>query len=78
MYAGIIFDLDQTLVDSTISEQHRRMRNWHVVYSLIPRYKMYDGISEVFTHISKNGLRTCIVTTSQRTLCNFVSVKVLC
>ena len=66
MYKGIIFDLDQTLIDTSISESHRKLRNWSVVYSLIPKFKIYDGINDVFVSIRKNGVRTCIVTTGQR------------
>lgn len=66
MYKGIIFDLDQTLIDTSIAESHRKLRNWSVVYSLIPRFKIFEGIDDVLASIRKHGLRTCIVTTGQR------------
>lgn len=66
MFEGYIFDLDQTLVDSTISEPYRKSRNWQMVYSLIPKFKLYDGVSEILNIIRKEGIRTCIVTTAQR------------
>lgn len=51
---GVIFDLDLTLVDSTIAEGARRQRDWQRVYSLIPQFKLYPGIEEVFQHIRNN------------------------
>lgn len=63
----IIFDLDLTLVDTTIVEQARHERNWQLAYSLIPRCKLYDGMNEVMEIIRKYNLKTCIVSTSPRT-----------
>ena len=64
MIQGLIFDLDQTLVDSSIAEAYRSGRNWQKVYSLIPEFEVYSGFQEVFSFIQKKGIRTCIVTTS--------------
>ena len=36
---GVIFDLDQTLIDSSIAETERKRRNWKGVYELIPKFK---------------------------------------
>lgn len=63
----IIFDLDLTLIDTTIVEQARHERNWQLAYSLIPRCTMYEGISEVLDIIQKFNIPTCIVSTSPRT-----------
>lgn len=63
----IIFDLDLTLVDTTIVEQARHERNWQLAYSLIPQCKLYDGMDEVMEIIRKYNLKTCIVSTSPRT-----------
>lgn len=65
-YKGIIFDLDQTLVDTSISEIYRNQRNWGVVYSLIPKFKVYEGVEDVLAQIISTGIKTCIVTTGQR------------
>lgn len=54
---GIIFDLDLTLVDSTIAENARSRRDWTLVYSLIPRFVLYPGIEEVFQFIRSNRQR---------------------
>jgi phosphoglycolate phosphatase-like HAD superfamily hydrolase len=66
MYKGVIFDLDQTLVDSSISEIHRKRCDWQLVYSLIPQFKIYFGLTRVFEVFQSKGIRTCIVTTGQR------------
>ena len=63
----IIFDLDLTLVDTTIVEQARHERNWQLAYSLIPKCKLYEGMDEVLAIIRKNNIYTCIVSTSPRT-----------
>ena len=36
MKKAVIFDLDLTLVDSSLSESARRIRDWKTVYTLIP------------------------------------------
>lgn len=63
---GIIFDLDLTLVDSTIAEDARSHRDWFLVYSLIPRFFLYPGIDEAFQFIRSNRHRyiVSIVSTS--------------
>lgn len=64
---SIIFDLDLTLVDTTVCEQARHDRNWQLAYSLIPQCTLYDGISEVLEIIRKHGIKASIVSTSPRT-----------
>lgn len=63
---GIIFDLDQTLVDSNIAEEERQKRNWNEVYSMIPFFRLYDGFNEVFKFIKENEIKVCIVTNSPK------------
>lgn len=63
----IIFDLDLTLVDTTVVEQARHERNWQLAYSLIPMCTMYEGMDEVMEIIRKYNLQACIVSTSPRT-----------
>ena len=62
----IIFDLDLTLVDTTIVEPARHDRNWNLAYSLIPQCTVYEGLEDVFAIIRKYGIKTCIVSTSPR------------
>ena len=63
----IIFDLDLTLVDTTICEEARHQRNWQLAYSLIPQCNLYEGMEEIFSIIRKHSIPTCIVSTSPRT-----------
>lgn len=61
---GIIFDLDLTLVDSTIAEEARSRRDWQRVYSLIPQFKLYPGMEEVFRRIRMNRHRLVVAIVS--------------
>lgn len=61
---NVIFDLDLTLVDSSIAEDERKNRNWSRVYALIPEFYIYDGLNEVFRFIRLNTIRVCIVSTA--------------
>ena len=63
----IIFDLDLTLVDTTLVESARHERNWTLAYSLIPQCALYDGIENVLNVIRRNNIDACIVSTSPRT-----------
>lgn len=68
----LIFDLDQTLFNTSIAEPHRKARNWSHVYSLIPEMEMYTGMKDVFEHIHNNKSRVAIVTSSPRPYCEKV------
>lgn len=58
---NVIFDLDMTLVDSSIAESARKQRNWPLVYSMIPSFTLYSGMGEVFDFIRNNNIRVAIV-----------------
>ena len=62
----VIFDLDLTLVDTTVVEQARHDRNWSLAYSLIPNCVVYDGMAKIFDVIRKHNIDTCIVSPSPR------------
>lgn len=61
---AVIFDLDQTLVDSTAALALRRQRRWPQVYGLIPQFSLYENISDVLALVEELRLRTAIVTAS--------------
>lgn len=61
---SVIFDLDLTLVDSSIAEEARQGRNWPLVYSLIPQFTLYDGLKDVFDFIRNAGIEAAIVSTA--------------
>jgi len=69
---SIIFDLDQTLLDTSPAEVHRNARKWPLAYAAIPNFKSYEGISEVFTYINEKGVNSCIVTNSPSSYCKKV------
>lgn len=62
----IIFDLDLTLVDTTLAEPFRSKRNWEGAYSVLPQCSVYEGLTAIFDVIRKYGINTCIVSTSPR------------
>lgn len=55
MKKGIIFDLDQTLVDSNVAKPYRSAHNWSIVYSLIPKFILYEAYDKVFEFIRDNN-----------------------
>lgn len=59
-----VFDLDQTLVDSTCALALRKVRAWSQVYPLIPRFRLYSGIQQLLELIS--GFPIAVVTNSPR------------
>jgi phosphoglycolate phosphatase-like HAD superfamily hydrolase len=69
---NLIFDLDQTLVDSRIAESLRKKGSWGDVYQLIPQFIMYDGMREVLDFVEANNIKYCIVTTSPTPYCSRV------
>lgn len=69
---GLIFDLDQTLVDSSMAEVARSHRQWQRVYSLIPSFFVYDRIIEVIQCINSKQIPFAIVTSAPETYCNKV------
>lgn len=66
MIKGVIFDLDLTLVDTTLLENARKTRNWHEAYRLIPYTSIYAGIQKVLDYINAQGIKMAIVSSSPR------------
>lgn len=67
-----IFDLDQTLVDSSIAEQYRNRGQWTTVFSLIPKFNIYEGIDDVFRILHEKKEKICVVTSSPEGYCKGV------
>lgn len=61
---ALIFDLDQTLIDSRHIEHLRRSRQWSIVYQKIPTILTYDGINEVLSFTKDKGIKLAIVSSS--------------
>ena len=66
MVTNLIFDLDNTLVDTSLALSARRRRAWQEVYSLIPQFSLYEGIKELCDLIRDCHFNTCIVSTSPK------------
>lgn len=64
---GLIFDLDMTLVDSSIAENARKNRRWGDVYNLIPQFTLYEGMEEVFDYIRSHGYGVALVSSAPST-----------
>jgi HAD superfamily hydrolase (TIGR01509 family) len=67
-----IFDLDQTLVDSSAVEALRKARQWREIYPRIPTLKTYDGVLQIITRLRSAGIATAIVTSSPYSYCSKV------
>ena len=50
-----IFDLDQTLVDSSLLESMRSSRNWKEVLSNLDLVKPVAGVTEFLTSLKSQG-----------------------
>ena len=69
---SIIFDLDQTLINSSSASALRDKRNWSAVYNQIPKFETYEGIAEALKYLADNKMQYCIVTASPSTYCHKV------
>lgn len=72
MITGIIFDLDQTLIESNQAYPLRKNRNWEAVYKIIPNLYPYPEISELIKELKSFNFLICIVTSSPRKYCELV------
>ena len=69
---GLIFDLDLTLVDSSIAEKYRKTGDWRKVYQLIEKFTIYDGIYDLLTFAERLKVPIVIVTSSPSNYCQKV------
>ncbi|KQT58126.1 MULTISPECIES: HAD family hydrolase [unclassified Aureimonas] len=60
----IIFDFDQTLVDTSTVEHLRAVRNWKGVMAQAATLQVYPGIDELLSALHKAGHILAIVTKS--------------
>jgi HAD superfamily hydrolase (TIGR01549 family) len=65
---GIIFDLDQTLIDSSEIEHLRRARNWPSVYQNLFLTRVYDGLSEMISDLTSK-YKIAVVTSGPSSYC---------
>lgn len=69
---AIIFDLDQTLIDSSAAEHLRSKRKWEDVYKMIPKLAPYEGIPELLKELEARLIPYGIVTSSPSSYCSRV------
>jgi len=63
---GVIFDLDETLVDTRVLTQFRDERKWSKAIRLLSKTIVYPGIKEMLDELYTAGVSTGIVTSSPR------------
>lgn len=66
MSQNLIFDLDLTLVDTSMLEELRNARNWQEVYKHIHETHLYTGMATVFKKIRQIKAQVAIVTSSPK------------
>lgn len=67
---GVIFDLDQTLIESHTAEQYRKARKWDIVYGMVPKLVPFEGIHELLSELNLNSIPYGIVTSSPTSYCS--------
>lgn len=67
MIKGVIFDLDQTLVNSSALEEYRSKRDWQYTYNNLHLTNLFDGIQEMLNYVTENNVKIAIVTNSPGT-----------
>lgn len=60
----IIFDFDQTLVDTSPVEALRAARRWRDMMAQAPKLRVYDGIGDLLAALHAKGQKLAIVTKS--------------
>lgn len=69
---AVIFDLDQTMVDSSSAAQLRRNGAWPRVYPLIRNFLVYDGMHDLIKLLHTHNVPMCVVTSSPESYCRRV------
>ncbi len=69
MNASVIFDLDQTLIDSSGLEVLRKRRDWDQVYKSLHKIEEYQSVSEILNTLNQNSIKIIIITTSPSAYC---------
>lgn len=62
--AGVIFDLDDTLVDTALLRPFRDRRDWSGAKRSVARSTLYEGIAATLNELAANGVPFALVTNS--------------
>src|SRR6478736_5563653 len=73
---SIIFDLDQTLVDSSALEPFRRAQLWDEVIARLGQVTLYPGIGDLWQQCRASNLRIAVVTASPLNVCQTVLAQI--
>jgi HAD superfamily hydrolase (TIGR01509 family) len=71
-FRAVVFDLDQTLIDSSAAEPLRKAREWSRVYPIIPRFPVYPGIADILAWLKASKIPVGIATSSPEAYCKRV------
>lgn len=69
---AVIFDLDQTLIDSSSAAEFRDRRDWDTAKRMVPQLPVYAGISNIFAMLHTLKIPVGIATSSPAPYCNTV------
>jgi HAD superfamily hydrolase (TIGR01549 family) len=69
---GILFDLDNTIVATSVASKELKEERWSDAEKLIPRFKLFDGIRELFDFLQQYNICTGVVSTSPKEYCKKV------
>lgn len=70
---ALILDFDHTLFNTDADREVRKNskdKDWDLIYSKIPEYRLYDGWREVFAWAKDNNIKIGIVSTAKTELIN--------
>lgn len=68
---ALILDFDHTLFNTDADREVRKnskVKDWDLIYSKIPEYKLYDGWHEVFSIAKARGVKIAIISTAKKEL----------
>jgi HAD superfamily hydrolase (TIGR01662 family) len=67
---AVLFDLDFTLIDSSLIAHLRQTHQQQTVYQMIPQIPVYEGIHELLQTLQAHDIPIAIVTSSRKTFCD--------
>jgi phosphoglycolate phosphatase-like HAD superfamily hydrolase len=72
MKPAVIFDLDQTLLDTSSIAHLRSPGNWNKAVAQVPTLSPFAGIDAIFDCLAKNNIEIVIITTSPGMYCTAI------
>jgi HAD superfamily hydrolase (TIGR01662 family) len=69
---SVIFDLDETLVDTTPAMMELKEENWKGAEHHISEFTLYEGVTELLEFLQAHDVRMAVVSTSPGEYCRMV------